>query len=72
MHLKMKVVLLNGLREREGVLQFSLTAADGDPLDPLDTSSPALVLLPSAVVPSDGSVTAVAPGQHSVTENRSE
>ena len=49
-----------------GVLQFSLTAADGGPLYPLDTPSPALVLLAGTEVATDGSITAVAPGQHSI------
>ena len=53
--------------EREGILQFSLTAADGDILHTLHTPGPALVLLPGAEVPADGPVTAVAPSQHSIT-----
>ena len=58
----------------ERALQFSLTAADGDSLHPLDAASPALVLLASAEVPADGSITAVAPAQHSVAvhEDREE
>ena len=47
-------------------LQVALTAADGDALHPLDTPSPALVLLAGAEVATDGSITAVAPGQHSI------